>query len=441
MQHLVWSRDPEMTKMLYSYLSIFNPEVDEEELFISARNIQDYIGAVIVSQDRMTSIDGSIYYIGGLSDFSLRFVTRVGNRPEFPLSFIEAEGLKGNTDLFLTLLAKEIEDNLKFTLNADYSTTLEGEVFTISYVPVLESEFEKTFLGGFFYLLYLRDLFQRDPNVCVVVSPLDPLFAQARRVEIGLTLSKVEFVKSFPRFADEYSKLLRAYEELSAPLFRLVVLNSVLKSTGPYLTASTEKAVASNSFMRLLERCLASDARYTVAYVVLFLEDDSSHANILIFDKENRVVERFDPNGSVFVDDANYLAVSEKIDETLREITRGIGFSYLPPSEFCPRLGVQQFERFFKDTGFCVSWSLLYAEERLKSKVSREYFAENLMEDIIVSNPRLKAKTSEETFRNVETWLESRIDEIFTGMDAYYQQLSKQLGVNVSYRDRKLLLQ
>lgn len=83
----------------------------------------------------------------------------------------------------------------------------------------------------------------------------------------------------------------------------------------------------------------------------------SDHQNMIIVDKVNGIVERFEPNGTFpefnFVDTL-----------LLNQLSKPLGYSYLPTIDICPN-GPQK--SFGKEGGFCVTWSALYMHLRLRN--------------------------------------------------------------------------
>ena len=394
------------------------------------RNFQEHIADLMIGQERVTKINGSIYFIGKIEDFRLRFILRAGNRQGLPEDFLKSEGLKGDPKLFQNILQAIIERNLNTKIEKRIERTYDGEILEYNKIVFVQPDFEKTMLGTFFYLLYLRDLFKEDPNVCVVISDLKPLFSQARKLEMALSLPEKEFLTQFPKYAPVYSDLIEAYNIFPSYTFRLYLLNRILERTGPYLMVSVDDFNVSLAFRSLFKQCQESKARYTVAQNILILEDRQVHANVLIFDKNAKVVERFEPNGSGFSE------IAELVDQRLENLARELGYQYLPPSQYCPSFGIQSIESYFREDGFCISWSLLYAEERLRSGVS----AYNLLHHIIATNPSLRADTLQGLYSNLELWIVHRINSIFSKMDHYYKELAEELGINVIYQDRSLIL-
>lgn len=95
------------------------------------------------------------------------------------------------------------------------------------------------------------------------------------------------------------------------------------------------------------------------AYKTVQMADLRLHANMMMIDRKEKIVERFEPN-TVSPLSPDLYEMSGKIDAFVVERVLpilGDGYSYCPPSAFCPR-GPQ------KDQ-FCAAWSLLYLHLRL----------------------------------------------------------------------------
>ena len=96
-----------------------------------------------------------------------------------------------------------------------------------------------------------------------------------------------------------------------------------------------------------------------------FVGPSAQHANILVYDRLERTVERFEPNGTCYVDD---------LDQKLRElIVQGtVRWQYASCSSFMPKHGPQAFDNLATEVayhkhrmrsggGYCLAWCLLYA--------------------------------------------------------------------------------
>lgn len=112
-----------------------------------------------------------------------------------------------------------------------------------------------------------------------------------------------------------------------------------------------------NNLFNVLKSC--SSSRY--AAIPLFIKTRVSHWNLLIFDQQNKTVERFEPH---------HTSTSYKdIDTHLELIFQQHGYAYKSSNTFCP-LGPQYFEsnQVLQETQNCGFWGLMYLELKLQSR-------------------------------------------------------------------------
>lgn len=89
-----------------------------------------------------------------------------------------------------------------------------------------------------------------------------------------------------------------------------------------------------------------------------------AHANLLIYNKETNVIERFDPIGSL-----RSVYDNTKLDKELFEYFNKYGIEYKSPDNFCPKFSFQKLqgkENIFT-VGLCVAWSLWYLDLKLSN--------------------------------------------------------------------------
>ncbi len=123
-----------------------------------------------------------------------------------------------------------------------------------------------------------------------------------------------------------------------------------------------KKLVVPKTVFKEIENC---EKRFVVCHLTLKTKR-ARHANILIFDKVNKTVERFDPHGE-------YMALKSKnLDEVLTELFRRNleNFKYITPLDFCPNIAFQRKENKLDKLkndpgGFCAAWAIWYADMRL----------------------------------------------------------------------------
>ena len=126
-------------------------------------------------------------------------------------------------------------------------------------------------------------------------------------------------------------------------------------------------------------------------FIINIDERGQNHCNMYIYDKKEKSLERFEPNGSLFMEgffeptdfmsmegsDDFMPAESPNLDEQFLQymgyMLPDVVDKYYPPVEFCPQIGFQQMqvnerEKIEADPeGFCTSWSVWYAELRLSN--------------------------------------------------------------------------
>lgn len=112
--------------------------------------------------------------------------------------------------------------------------------------------------------------------------------------------------------------------------------------------------------------------KYLVVHLGLFegIEDPwtgeisewGGHANALFVDIPNKVMERFEPNGSLS-EGSRY--VDREIRESIKDYKFLSSFTYLAPYLACPRVGIQARQQHLGEGGFCASFSFLTMELKM----------------------------------------------------------------------------
>lgn len=132
------------------------------------------------------------------------------------------------------------------------------------------------------------------------------------------------------------------------------------------------------NFYKNLEECYNDgDKRFIIWYLLIIPKDFNkhkyTHQNIMIYDKTKHSLERFDPHGVSNVD----FVVDKRIDDVIVEkLLNNVDIpnfvqKYYRPVDICP-IGPQKLEKKVEAIdsdpgGFCVAWSLWYAELRLSN--------------------------------------------------------------------------
>ena len=123
----------------------------------------------------------------------------------------------------------------------------------------------------------------------------------------------------------------------------------------------------------------------------LFKDDFIGHSNIILFDRYTKEVELFEPHGSYLNDMINSQFKIDSVLEKFFKEHNNFGYTYIRNYNFCPEASVQtlqaksyniiandnsiteEYSNMFKDTGYCMLWTLWYVDMRLlNSELSRE---------------------------------------------------------------------
>ena len=443
---LIWSgpADTGLLRDLWRILGRLYPSLDRTRTFILTRNLEEMIRTLLSQGENIIQINNRVYFTRPLNELLIRIPLRSGSNPIFPEAFFIQENLSFNpesTQEILSFIRLNVGYIVGAALNVEVADSLaekDYKLFLNDEIVLIDDLYTRDF-GDTLYLLHLQRLFQGNPQVCIMVPDLSILLDTVRRMEVEIgTLTEEEFKRVYPAayWINFYAHLLREYQEQELPLFRFGLLRRVIQaqSYSPALALSRltgkRRALLPIEFRVLFESCHSPTVRYTVASINIQLK--FGHANILIIDHYERTIERFDPIGAV---KGRY----PELDQVLNDFAAEIGYRFIPSEEFCPRRGIQSVERLFKSTkGHCVTWSIIYAEERLRSPESRNWVAENLYQ-IIIDRYGLSRSTPAETALAIEEWLVNRINSIFNDLEDIYESISNVLGVRVTYVNGKLL--
>ena len=152
------------------------------------------------------------------------------------------------------------------------------------------------------------------------------------------------------------------------------------------------------NFTESWKRCMSSKkVRFILVPLILIDENECkkgnpelhTHANFLIYDKKNATLERFEPNGPSVIRKTFF--ESDRLDKELQEWfnrrPRFLVLNYISPLKTCLKKGFQdqqsqeQLRRTGDPSGFCVAWTLWYANLRLRHPdTSREKLVADAMQ-------------------------------------------------------------
>ena len=116
------------------------------------------------------------------------------------------------------------------------------------------------------------------------------------------------------------------------------------------------------------------------------MENNLTHANIIIIDLYKKIVERFEPYGHT----SDNKKLSDKIDKIIRskffKKLNLFDYSYISPSKISPRLGIQSVADSYN--GMCITISMMYLHLRILNPDIKPYKLVNYL----LSKPKKKLK-------------------------------------------------
>ena len=127
-----------------------------------------------------------------------------------------------------------------------------------------------------------------------------------------------------------------------------------------------------DNFADLFNKCSKSATRWIIIPIGIEMKT-GSHANYLIYDKNIKEIERFEPHGGTTPIGFNYN--SKQLDDILDRYFTSIdqNIKYIRPETYIPKIGFQmmdsQEERTYRigdPGGFCALWSIWYVDQRLE---------------------------------------------------------------------------
>ena len=142
-----------------------------------------------------------------------------------------------------------------------------------------------------------------------------------------------------------------------------------------------------------------------------------SHANILFYDIQNSLIERFEPNGANYPSGFNYNP--KLLDSLLEKKFKSFDSNiiYLKPNEYLPTIGFQMLENINNNTckrigdpnGFCGVWCIWWIYHKMKNiKIKSKELAEKLIKEIKFKNISFKT-----IIRNFSKNISDLRDEFF----------------------------
>lgn len=158
-----------------------------------------------------------------------------------------------------------------------------------------------------------------------------------------------------------------------------------------------------DNFTEMFKKCEEySQTRFIIIPLGIEMKT-GSHANYLIYDKQIKELERFEPHGGTTPIGFDYN--SRQLDNVLEQyiLSMDPDITYIRPEEYIPKIGFQVMDAQEEKThrigdpgGFCALWSIWYVDQRL---TYAHYSRDKLIKELF-SNISLKGISYRNLIRN-----------------------------------------
>ena len=234
-------------------------------------------------------------------------------------------------------------------------------------------DLEPSPLGLFLYMTYIRNQYK---DVCIVKSlDLDKLLSQAmemnNRIEEYYQKDNVpedyQFYVYLYELVKKYDFNYNAYYNylLDSMIYENVILGIYYDFT---IKFKNDRFHVDDDTYKMIRDCVDGPSRFIlIPFTIVFSE--SAHQNILLIDKKNKTLERFEPHGYFEMEDSTDL-----------EIKIGTLFPEYKFTSYSCMKGIQELETYLPNVfqGKCVTLSFGYLEYRLSHTDLRDAATEYL---------------------------------------------------------------
>jgi len=189
----------------------------------------------------------------------------------------------------------------------------------------------------------------------------------------------------------ENKELCRFYRSLG------IIMNTRCEFLNFEIVWVHQKLYLIEGFYDRVKKCIDNNKRFIIIPVGIELRA-GSHANYLIYDVKENIVERFEPHGATVPLGLNYNP--NLLDEILENRFKAINtnITYMRPSEFLPKVGFQLMDvyetkrkKIGDPGGFCALWSVWYVDMRLTySNIKNTDLVKMLIKTIKLQNISVK---------------------------------------------------
>lgn len=340
-------------------------------------------------------------------DFFLNDVLKPVSR-DYKIKVVNFQNSDGNTVLHNFIINDYKFDNFDFD---DFYSKL----FVNGFDTSLKNNYGQTILD-------LPQLTQEQRNIIISRNNMNILFIEEIR-----NIDYKDWSGTYLQTLASIIYFLEKYKNLSCTLIPKTFVSELVGLTWSCDYSNGKHTFKIfDGFSEVYRDCLNSQSRFIIIPLTLkhqseeeckkAINTSGDHSNVIIIDKKNKTVDRYEPHGNV--SDKKIFFDSENLDNELNKLftynkenklywTEGEGkdnlefkqvfklsngLIYKKPEDICPEEGLQVYERSgynpsnqVKKDGFCTAWSLYYTNLRLENP------------DM---NPKMLLYFSEEEIRN-----------------------------------------
>ena len=244
----------------------------------------------------------------------------------------------------------------------------------------------KTIKNLYEEILFTIDDIVFENNYFYTGSTIDILFGL---IYLHNNFKNINFIIDYP--LSQNNKLINYYEKIGLDYdYKIEFINIEI-------LWSYQKLIYITNFDSLLINLISKDERFII--IPLGIEiTEGSHANIIIFDKINKIIERFEPNGAYTLYNFNYN--SKLLDSLLKNkfINLLNEYTYITPSDYLPIIGFQMLENINMKNieigdpnGFCAVWCIWWCKYKISNpNIESKKLAIELIKNIKLSNKSFK---------------------------------------------------
>lgn len=277
----------------------------------------------------------------------LKQINKKNTNPEIQLICSDIQ--KNKNECFNNITKQIIQTRRSYPLDSDFYTMINFKL-----VKGIKSTTGKFNSDSFHNLIYTVNFLLEHEELIVPFK----FFSY----NIAMT-NKIEFQNLYRRSTDSV-----VYDLVSG-------YTNFLYELSPYLIVwRSDTSYYIDKYMHLYVKklLLSNKIRFIYFKLTLVASSSGTHANILLYDKKNNTMERFDPYGYI-----PYLDI-DKLDSILHDYFNNIfpkNFKYYSPKDYMGEISFQTIsndgeysvKRLGDPIGYCLAWTFWYIDMRLNN--------------------------------------------------------------------------